>query len=84
MCWPSLPPHSRAEDAFTGFLTALIKSVVFLGIIGRERLQYWKLMLWTIFRRPRCFGLATTLAIYGFHYRKVFERYISGTKKSLA
>ncbi|WP_319476578.1 DUF4070 domain-containing protein [Marispirochaeta aestuarii] len=53
---------------------ALIRSVILLGIIGKERLQYWKLMLWTILRRPRCFPLATTLAIYGFHYRKVFEK----------
>jgi radical SAM superfamily enzyme YgiQ (UPF0313 family) len=55
-------------------IIALIKSVVLLGIVGKERLHYWKLMLWTIIRRPRCFPLATTLAIYGFHYRKVFEK----------
>ena len=57
-------------------IKALFKSVLVLGVIGKERFQYWKLMLWTIFRRPRCFPLATTLAIYGFHYRKVFEKYL--------
>ncbi len=77
------PPARRFFRLQPVHLVALLKTVVFLGIIGRERLQYWKLMLWTIFRRPRCFGLATTLAIYGYHYRKVFERYISGTEKSL-
>jgi len=78
------PPARRIFKLRPIHLTALLKSVVFLGIIGRERLQYWKLMLWTLFRRPRCFGLASTLAIYGFHYRKVFEQYISGRKKTIA
>ncbi len=57
-------------------IKALFKSVLFLGVIGKERFQYWKLMLWAIFRRPRCFPLATTLAIYGFHYRRVFEKHL--------
>ncbi len=57
-------------------ISALFKSVLFLGVLGKERVQYWKLMLWTLFRRPRCFPLATTLAIYGFHYRRVFEKYL--------
>ena len=54
---------------------ALFKSVLFLGIIGRERFQYWKLFFWSLFRRPRLFPLAITFAIYGFHFRKVFENY---------
>ena len=53
----------------------LIGSIIRLGIIGRERYQYWKLFIWTIFRRPRLLPLAITLAIYGFHFRKVFEDY---------
>ncbi len=44
-----------------------------LGIIGKERYQYWKLFFWSLFRRPRLFPLAITLAIYGFHFRKVFR-----------
>ena len=52
---------------------ALFKSVLKLGIIGKERLYYWKLMLWSIFRRPRLFPMAVMFSIYGFHYRKVFE-----------
>jgi radical SAM superfamily enzyme YgiQ (UPF0313 family) len=55
-------------------LIALSKSVVFLGIVGRERLYYWKLFFWSLFRRPVVFPMAITYAIYGFHFRKVFER----------
>lgn len=40
-----------------------------LGIAGKERFQYWKLLVWTMIRRPRAFSLAVTLAIYGYHFR---------------
>jgi radical SAM superfamily enzyme YgiQ (UPF0313 family) len=53
-------------------LTAIVKSTVRIGIIGRERFQYWKLILWSTFRRPRLLPLAITLSIYGYHFRKVF------------
>ncbi|HUU52278.1 MAG TPA: DUF4070 domain-containing protein [Candidatus Heimdallarchaeota archaeon] len=52
-------------------LNAFLKSIWFLGITGKERLQYWKLVSWTLMRRPRLFSLAITLAIYGFHFRKI-------------
>ncbi|WP_319562526.1 DUF4070 domain-containing protein [Marispirochaeta sp.] len=68
------PPVKRFFRFRPIHILTLIKSLVLLGIIGKERFQYWKLMLWTIFRRPRYFPLASTLAIYGFHYRKVFEK----------
>jgi radical SAM superfamily enzyme YgiQ (UPF0313 family) len=51
------------------YLMALPKSVLRLGIIGKERYHYWKLFFWTLFRRPRLFPLAITLSIYGFHFR---------------
>lgn len=54
------------------YLKAAAKSVVRLGIIGKERYHYWKLVVWSLFRRPRLFPLAITLSIYGFHFRKVF------------
>jgi len=54
-------------------LKALVKSMVVLGMIGKERVEYWKLFCWSLFRKPRMFPLAITFAIYGFHFRKVFE-----------
>lgn len=52
---------------------AFFKSIWFLGIKGKERFHYWKLISWTLVRRPRFFGLAITFSIYGFHYRKIVE-----------
>jgi radical SAM superfamily enzyme YgiQ (UPF0313 family) len=56
-------------------LAALFKSVFVLGLFGKERLHYWRLVFWSLFRRPSLFPLAINLAIHGFHYRKVFEKF---------
>jgi radical SAM superfamily enzyme YgiQ (UPF0313 family) len=56
-------------------LMAGFKSVVRLGIIGRERFQYWKLFFWSLFTRPRLLPHAITLSIYGYHFRKVFRNH---------
>lgn len=53
---------------------AFLRSSTRLGILGRERLQYWRLITWTLLRRPRLLPQAVTLAIYGYHYRLVSER----------
>jgi radical SAM superfamily enzyme YgiQ (UPF0313 family) len=57
-----------------GYLGALFKSMLILGLFGKERFQYWKLFFWSLFRRPRLFPTAITLAIYGFHFRKIAEK----------
>ncbi|HDQ40617.1 MAG TPA: DUF4070 domain-containing protein [Desulfonatronum sp.] len=54
-------------------LMALSRSMISLGILGRERFHYWKLFFWTLFRRPKALPLAVTLAIYGYHFRRVCE-----------
>jgi hypothetical protein len=50
---------------------AVLRSSVRLGVLGKERFQYWKLLLWTLSRRPQLFTLAITFAIYGHHFRKI-------------
>lgn len=59
-------------------LMAFSRSIVQLGIVGRERVQYWKLVIWTLFRRRELFPLAISLSIYGYHFRKVCELHIGG------
>lgn len=58
------------------YVRAFFRSIVQLGIVGKERLQYWNLFLWTLFRRPRLFPLAISFAIYGYHFRLVCDRHI--------
>ncbi len=52
-------------------IKALVRSLWRLGIIDSGRRHYWKLIFGT-FRHPRHLHLAVTLAIYGFHFRRVF------------
>ncbi|MBI4709856.1 MAG: DUF4070 domain-containing protein, partial [Nitrospirae bacterium] len=65
-------------------LNAFFKSVLILGVVGKERFQYWKLLIWTMYRRPKLFSLSVTLAIYGFHFRKVFENHVRNSSLSLS
>jgi radical SAM superfamily enzyme YgiQ (UPF0313 family) len=55
---------------------SIFRSAFRLGVLGKERFHYWRLVLWTLIRKPRLISLAITLAIYGYHYRKICEQYI--------
>jgi hypothetical protein len=70
--WEYRPPKIKPALDLQRFL-AFFRSILHLGILGRERVHYWKLLLWTLFRRPRLFSEAVTFAIYGYHFRKVCE-----------
>jgi radical SAM superfamily enzyme YgiQ (UPF0313 family) len=55
---------------------ALVRTVLRLGILGRERFHFWGLVAWSLARRPRHLPLALTLAVYGYHFRKICELHI--------
>jgi radical SAM superfamily enzyme YgiQ (UPF0313 family) len=54
-------------------LMAMAASALRIGIIARERWEYWKLLGWTIWNRPRSFGTAVALSISGYHLRRFCE-----------
>jgi len=68
-------PKIKAPLDFQHFL-AFFRSGFRLGILGKERFQYWEILVWTLFRRPQLFPLAITFAIYGHHFRKIYELHI--------
>ena len=55
-------------------LIALIRTTWVLGIKEKGRMQYWKLVGWTLLKKPKTFPLSIQLAIQGFHYRKVAQK----------
>jgi radical SAM superfamily enzyme YgiQ (UPF0313 family) len=55
------------------YLDAPFKTLVILGIKDKARLYYWKLVVWSLFTRPRLLPMAMTYMVYGFHFRKVFK-----------
>jgi radical SAM superfamily enzyme YgiQ (UPF0313 family) len=66
------PLKKKIHFKFSHF-NAFLKSIWFLGIQGKERIQYWKLIVWTLIKRPRFLHLAVIFAIYGFHFRKTVD-----------
>jgi len=70
------PPELHLYLDWQYFL-ALGRSIDQLGIRGVERVHYWKLFFWTLFRRPRLFPLAITLAIMGFHFRQIVTLHVN-------
>ena len=60
------------RQRFLAFFRASLR----LGILGKERFQYWYLLIWTLARRPKLLPLAVTLTIYGYHYRRICELHI--------
>ena len=53
------------------YIEALFKSIFKLGIMGQERIYYWKLFFWSLCVKPKLFSLAILFTIYGFHFRKI-------------
>jgi radical SAM superfamily enzyme YgiQ (UPF0313 family) len=55
-------------------IKAFFRSIWLLGIWGKGKRYFWKLVLLTLARRPRSLPLAISLSVYGFHFRKVAEK----------
>lgn len=60
---------------------AFIRSIVKLGIIGKERKQYWNLFFWVLFRFPNRMPMAITMTIYGYHFRTIVEKQLRTNQK---
>ena len=69
------PVETRRRRLPFSHVMAALKSIVRLGVIGRERFQYWKLFFWSLAMRPRLLPLAITFSIYGYHFRQVLKRH---------
>jgi len=65
------PKKKKVFHLNPNYILALFRSIFKLGVIGEERIYYWKLFLWTLFRKPQLFSLAILFAIYGFHFKKI-------------
>jgi len=65
------PKKEKVFHFNPNYILALFRSMYKLGLIGKERIYYWKLFFWTLFRKPRLFSLAILFTIYGFHFRRI-------------
>ena len=57
-------------------IRAFFRSVVWLGLFGKEWKEYWSLMFWTMKNCPEKFAMAIRYTIYGYHFRRVLEEHV--------
>jgi radical SAM superfamily enzyme YgiQ (UPF0313 family) len=79
-------PKTQARIPKISFrhIQGLINCMWFLGIREKGRRYYWRLFASTLFLRPRSFPLFVTLAAYGYHFRKVINKYMRPPTKNAA
>jgi len=61
----------QSKIEFT-LLLAFIKSVYIIGFLNKGRTEYWKLIIWTLFNKPKLMVDALTYTVYGYHFRTVY------------
>ena len=69
------PRAGRVVGLQLDHIKAFVRVMWILGFKENGRSHYWRFLIKTIFKRPRFFTLSITMAIYGFHFRKVVEQY---------
>ena len=50
---------------------AFIKLLWSIGILEKGKRYFWKMFAYSLFKHPAKFPLAMTLAVYGYHYRRI-------------
>ena len=55
-----------------GSLRALCRVTLILGILENGREHFWKFIIQTLVKHPKRLPDALVLAVYGFHFRKIF------------
>jgi radical SAM superfamily enzyme YgiQ (UPF0313 family) len=64
-------PQGQGIHLSWGDVKAFIKSLWIMGILSRGRRQYWKFLTKALLFHRRAFPEAMTLAIIGYHFRRV-------------
>jgi radical SAM superfamily enzyme YgiQ (UPF0313 family) len=67
-------PNMTSRGLYAEEIRAFLRSIFVLGLFAKERSYYWKLFFRTLFKDPKKFPLAITMAIYGYHFRKLTEK----------
>ncbi|HHW12152.1 MAG TPA: DUF4070 domain-containing protein [Firmicutes bacterium] len=66
------PPRGRKLHLRLYHLSAFVKAIFWLGFWDRSRWYFWRLLGWSLLKKPRVFPLAVTCSIYGYHFRRFF------------
>ena len=69
----SLPPKKRPPVQLSDF-KALFRVFWIIGFLGEERKYYWTTLFRILVHSPRLVPLFIRLAIYGYHFRMVYQK----------
>ncbi len=64
-------PQVRTVTISGPEIKALFRSFLWTGILSDARWEFWKLLVWTLFRFPAKLPLAITMTVYAYHFRKM-------------
>jgi hypothetical protein len=73
-------PHQNTVTITMSEISALMKSIFRMGIVGPERKYYWKLLWWTLTHCPENIPQAITLTVYGYHFSKISKLHLAEQK----
>ena len=65
-------PRKGVAKINLSIIMGLFKSIIVLGILNKDRSEYWKLIIWTLFNRPGSLIEAITYTVYGYHFRTIY------------
>ena len=70
------PVNKRTKPMVKWYQVRAFFSIVWLlGIVDKGRHHFWRLILTTLVKKPKSIALAFGYALYGLHFRKVFQKY---------
>jgi len=64
--------HTVKKRARFSMVSSFFKTIYLIGMANRGRREFWKLMLWTLLRKPLLLKEAIQYAVYGYHFRIVY------------
>ncbi len=67
-------PLKKADRLTFKNLKAFLKTLWTLGLREKGKRYYWKIFFRSLFKYPQKFGVAITMAVYGYHFRQVVRR----------
>lgn len=65
------PIHIKTPKLKLYHIKALMASIWFLGIKQKGRRYYWKLIIWSLLKRPKLFPHAIGFSLMGIHLREL-------------
>jgi radical SAM superfamily enzyme YgiQ (UPF0313 family) len=64
-------PKSRSRIVKFNEINAFIKSIWKLGIVGKARRYYWKIITKTLIKYPKAFPEVVAMLLCGFHFQQI-------------